>query len=62
MLIPFLQNLPLRSAEWLGNKTEEHRGWVFGYIAVVFFLLPSSSVTSARPILPYPALVEPGKR
>ena len=37
---PWLRNLPVRSAEWLGNKTEEHRGWAFGYIASIFFLMP----------------------
>ena len=37
---PWLKDLPVRSAEWLGNKTEEHRGWAFGYIGSVFFVLP----------------------
>ncbi len=40
--VPFLYDLPVRSAEWLGNKTEKHRGWAFGYIGLVFFLLPGS--------------------
>ena len=37
---PWLRNLPVKSAEWLGNKTEEHRGWAFGYIGSIFFLMP----------------------
>ena len=37
---PWLKDLPVRSAEWLGNKTEEHRGWAFGYIGSIFFVLP----------------------
>ena len=37
---PWLKELPVRSAEWLGNKTEEHRGWAFGYIGSIFFLMP----------------------
>ena len=37
---PWLRELPVRSAEWLGNKTEEHRGWAFGYIGSIFFLMP----------------------
>lgn len=41
-VVPFLYDLPVRSAEWLGNKTETHRGWAFGYIGLVFFLLPGS--------------------
>lgn len=40
--IPFLYELPVRSAEWLGNQTEKHRGWAFGYIGFVFFLVPAS--------------------
>ena len=39
-LVPKLKELPVLSAEWLGNKTEANRGWAFGYIAFVFFILP----------------------
>jgi sodium-dependent phosphate cotransporter len=38
--IPFLHALPLKSAAWLGDRVEENRGWAFGYIGTVFFLLP----------------------
>jgi len=41
-VVPLLYDLPVRSAEWLGNKTEKHRGWAFGYIGFVFFLVPAS--------------------
>ena len=41
-VVPFLYDLPVRSAEWLGNKTEKHRVWAFAYIGLVFFLLPGS--------------------
>lgn len=37
---PWLRDLPVRSAEWLGNKVEVNRGWAFGYIGSVFFLMP----------------------
>ena len=37
---PVLKDLPVKSAEWLGNKVEFNRGWAFGYIASVFFLMP----------------------
>lgn len=39
---PWLKELPIRSAEWLGNKTESNRGWAFGYIGAIFFLLPGA--------------------
>ncbi|MEO1482563.1 MAG: Na/Pi symporter [Myxococcota bacterium] len=39
-VVPWLRDLPVRSAEWLGNKTESNRAWAFGYIALVFFVLP----------------------
>ncbi len=37
---PWLRELPVRSAEWLGNKVELNRGWAFGYIGGVFFVMP----------------------
>ncbi|MEM9158282.1 MAG: Na/Pi symporter [Verrucomicrobiota bacterium] len=42
MLVPFLHDLPLKSADWLGAKTEKSRSWAFGYIGAVFFLLPAA--------------------
>lgn len=40
LYIPWLKDLPVRSATWLGNKTEANRGWAFGYIGSVFFMMP----------------------
>lgn len=37
---PWLRDLPVKSAAWLGNKVEVNRGWAFGYIGTVFFLMP----------------------
>ncbi|MEL7187601.1 MAG: Na/Pi symporter [Pseudomonadota bacterium] len=37
---PWLRDLPVRSAAWLGDKVEVNRGWAFGYIGAVFFLMP----------------------
>jgi sodium-dependent phosphate cotransporter len=37
---PWLKELPVRSAEWLGDKVELNRGWAFGYIGSVFFVVP----------------------
>ena len=31
LVTPWLKELPLRSAQWLGNKVETHRAWAFGY-------------------------------
>lgn len=41
-LVPWLRDLPIRSAEWLGNKTELNRAWAFGYIGSVFFMMPGA--------------------
>lgn len=38
--IPWLWSLPVRSAEWLGDKVAINRGWAAGYILFVFFLVP----------------------
>ena len=38
--IPWLRDLPVHSARWLGDRTEQHRGWALGYIVSVFFVLP----------------------
>ena len=40
MVVPVLKDLPVRSAEWLGNRAEGNRGWALLYIVCVFFLLP----------------------
>jgi len=40
LVVPWLKDTPVKSAEWLGNKTESNRLWAFGYILVVFFLVP----------------------
>jgi sodium-dependent phosphate cotransporter len=42
MIIPFLRELPIRSAQWLGTKSADNRGWAFGYILTVFFVLPGA--------------------
>jgi sodium-dependent phosphate cotransporter len=40
LAVPWLQELIIGSARWLGNKTEINRGWALGYILLVFFILP----------------------
>jgi sodium-dependent phosphate cotransporter len=40
LYIPWLKDTPIKSAQWLGNKTESNRAWAFGYILGVFFMLP----------------------
>ena len=42
LYIPFLYELPIRSAHWLGERTETNRSWAFGYILGVFFLVPGA--------------------
>lgn len=42
LYIPFLYELPIRSAMWLGNLIESNRSWAFGYILGVFFLVPGT--------------------
>ncbi len=42
VLVPRLYDLPIRSAEWLGALTEKNRGYAFGYIFGVFFVIPGS--------------------
>ncbi len=39
---PWLKELPVRSAVWLGNRAGENRSWAFGYIFSVFFILPGT--------------------
>jgi sodium-dependent phosphate cotransporter len=38
--VPFLKDLPLRSAAWLGARTRRNRRFAVGYVLAVFFLLP----------------------
>ena len=40
MLVPFMRELPMRCAAWLGAKVEENRFWALGYIGAVFFVAP----------------------
>jgi sodium-dependent phosphate cotransporter len=40
LLVPWLREAPIRSAEWLGDRSAVHRSWALGYVLVVFFLLP----------------------
>jgi len=40
--VPWLYELPIRSAEWLGELTERNRGYAFGYIFGVFFIIPGT--------------------
>ena len=37
---PWLRDLPVKSAVWLGDKVEVDRSWAFGYIGTIFFLMP----------------------
>lgn len=39
---PWLKDLPIICAEKLGEKTEENRGWAFGYLFSVFFIVPGA--------------------
>ncbi len=40
LVTPWLKDRPVRSAEWLGNRTEQNRAWAFGYVFLVFFVVP----------------------
>jgi len=42
LYIPVLKDLPVISATWLGRRAGANRGWAFGYILAVFFLLPGA--------------------
>ena len=42
LYLPWLRDLPIRSAEWLGNRAGQNRSWAFGYILSVFFALPGT--------------------
>ena len=39
---PWLKDLPVHSATWLGNRAATNRGWAFGYILTLFFVAPGS--------------------
>ncbi len=39
---PWLKDLPIHAATWLGQKASEHRSWAFGYIFAVFFVMPGT--------------------
>ena len=41
-LVPYIRDWPVRSAEWLGHKTEENRSWALAYLFSVFFVLPGT--------------------
>ena len=41
LYVPGLKSLPIKAAQWLGEKAGENRGWALGYILAVFFVLPS---------------------
>ncbi len=42
LFIPWLHQLPIRSARWLGAKVEQHRAWALAYIVGVFFAFPGA--------------------
>ncbi|MBE7496770.1 MAG: Na/Pi symporter [Verrucomicrobiaceae bacterium] len=39
--LPFLRDLPVRCAEWLADLSTRNKLCAFGYIAAVFFIIPS---------------------
>lgn len=39
--LPFLRDLPIRCAEWLADLSTRNKWCAFGYIAGVFFIVPS---------------------
>lgn len=38
--IPFMRNIPIKGAKFLGNTTAKYRWFAFMYLIVVFFLFP----------------------
>lgn len=46
--IPAIRNIPIRLAEGLGALAVKNRGYAFGYIALVFFILPVLIILSTR--------------
>ena len=47
-LIPWLRDLPVRSAETLGHRTEENRSWALAYVFCLFFLIPGAVFGAER--------------
>ena len=47
-ILPWIRELPIRSAEWLGNLAEKNRSWAFAYIFAVFFVLPGAVFATER--------------
>ena len=47
-ITPFLRELPIYSAEWLGNLAERNRSWAFAYIFAIFFALPGAVFTGEK--------------
>ena len=52
LFLPFkqLRQVPIRMAEWLGTLVVRNRGYAFGYIALVFFVLPLVIILVTRNI------------
>lgn len=46
--IPVLRTIPIRLAEGLGALAVKNRGYAFGYIALVFFILPVLIILATR--------------
>jgi len=46
--IPFLRRIPIWLAEKLGELAVKNRGYAFGYIAIVFFVLPVLIIVGTR--------------
>lgn len=46
--IPFLRQVPVRLAEGLGRLAVRNRGYAFGYVALVFFILPILIILATR--------------
>ncbi|MEM9624144.1 MAG: Na/Pi symporter, partial [Pseudomonadota bacterium] len=42
LYVPWLKSLPIRAATWLGERAGQHKGWAFGYIFALFFVMPGS--------------------
>ncbi len=58
LLVPWVRRWPVRSAEWLGRRVEANRGWAFGYLLAVFFILPGVVFGGERLLgTPDPAIV-----
>jgi sodium-dependent phosphate cotransporter len=59
LAVPWVKDLPVRSAEWLGNRVEHNRSWAFAYIVGVFFAMPGA-VFAGEVMLrgPAPAIAE----